>query len=98
MDGAAQEATALERALAAHEASFELLLTLVADGGLADHDDLGLTALTQRVERLRNRSAVLDHAFVAEGEARRLPETLTQRSMAGVLAWALRISRGEAGR
>ena len=98
MDGAAQEATALERALAAHEASFELLLTLVADGGLADHDDLGLMALTQRVERLRNRSAVLDHAFVAEGEARRLPETLTQRSMAGVLAWALRISRGEAAR
>ncbi|SDU81602.1 HNH endonuclease [Microlunatus sagamiharensis] len=92
------EATPVELALAAHEASFDHLLKLVGDGGLGDHDDLGLVAVLQRVERLRNRHALLDHALVAEGEARRLPETLTQRSMAGVLTSALRLSRGEAAR
>jgi len=92
------EATPVELALDACETAFAHLLKLVGDAGLNDHDDLGLVAIMQRVERLRNRHALLDHALVAEGKARRLPETLTQRSMAGVLAWALRISRGEAAR
>ncbi len=92
------EATPVELALDACETAFAHLLKLLGDGGLSEHDDLGLVATMQRLERFRNRQALLDHALVAEGEARRLPETLTQRNMAGVLVWALRVSRGEAAR
>ncbi len=90
--------TAVDLALAAHETSLEQLIKLVEDGGLDDHDDLGLVTLMQRFERLRNRHALLDHRFVRDGETRSLPESLAQRSMAVVLAGALRISHAEAAR
>ena len=92
------EPTAVDLALAAHEASLDHLIKLVEDGGLGDHDDLGLVAVMQRFERLRNRLALVDHRFVTDGETRRLPETLAQRSMTVVLAHALRLSHGEAAR
>ena len=75
----------------AHEASLDHLVKLVADGGLDDHDDLGLVSVMQRFERLRNRHALVDHRFVRDAEGRSLPAALTQRSMTVVLAGALRI-------
>ena len=92
------EPSAVELALAAHETSLDHLVKLVEDGGLGEHDDLGLLAVMQRFERLRNRHALVDHRFVRDGQARSLPERLTQRSMTVVLAGALRLSHAEAAR
>ena len=93
-----EELTPVDLALAAYEASFDQLLKLVEDGGLDEHDDLGLVALMQRFERLRNRQSLIDHRLVRDGQTRQLPEKFTQRSMAVVLAGALRISHAEAAR
>ena len=92
------EPTDVDLALAEHEASLDRLIKLVEDGALEEHDDLGLVALMQRFERVRNRQSLVDHRFVRDGQARRLPETLTQRSLTVVMAGALRISPAEAAR
>ncbi|SER35209.1 DUF222 domain-containing protein, partial [Microlunatus flavus] len=88
----------VDLALVACETALEHLVTVVEEGGFGDLDDVALVGFAQRFERLRNRQSLVDHHVVTEGEVRRLPDTLTQRSMSGVLAWALRISYGEARR
>ncbi len=98
MESRQVEPSAVDLALAACETALDRLVKLVEDGGFGDLDDLALVGFTQRFERLRNRQSLVDDRIVTDGEARRLPETLTQRSMTGVLAWALRISYGEARR
>ena len=90
--------TPVDLALDAWTTAFEHLLKVVEDGGLGEHDDLGLVRLAQGFERARNRQALLDHRVVAELGSRRVAETLNQPSTGALLAWALRISRGEAGR
>ncbi|SER26649.1 HNH endonuclease signature motif containing protein [Microlunatus flavus] len=74
------------------------VVRLLAEGALDAVDDLGLVEVLRRIEATRNRSALLDHHVVQTGEARRLADSLTQPSMAAVLVWALRLSRGEASR
>ena len=49
--------TSVEVALDGCEVAFEDLLKVVEDGGLGEHDDLGLVAVVQRFERFRNRLA-----------------------------------------
>ncbi len=93
-----REATAVDLALDAWSTAQDQLVKLVEDGGLDDLDDRELVGFLQRFEQVRNRSALVDHRAVRDAEARRLPETLTQPSTAAVLAWALRISHGEASR
>lgn len=90
--------TAVDLALAAHEASLDHLIKLVEDGGLESYDDLGFVAVMQHFERVRNRHALVDHRCVRDGKTRALPERLAQRSMTVVLAGALRISHAEAAR
>lgn len=92
------ERTAIGAALHAWREAQDHLLDVVTRGGLDAVDDLGLVQVLRSVERTRNRSALLDHHLVAAGLARRLPDTVTQPSMTGVLVWALRLSRGEAAR
>src|SRR4051812_22924798 len=91
-------ATAVDHALDGLSTALDHLVKVVEDGGLDAYDDRQLVTFAQQVEAVRNRTALLDHRLIHDGQARRLPETLTQPSMAGVLAWALRISRGEAAR
>ncbi len=98
MEIGVREATAVDLALDAWSTAQDQLVELVEDGGLDDLDDLGFVAFLQRFEQVRHRSALVDHRAVRDAEARRLPETLTQPSVAGVLSWALRLSRGEAAR
>ena len=98
METEGREATPVDDALDAWLVAQEHLVEVVEDGGLDLFDDLGLVKFMPRFERGRNRSALVDHRVVREVEARRLPETLTQPSVAGVLSWGLRISRGEAAR
>ena len=90
--------TSLEVALDGCEVALEHLLTAVEDGGFGEHDGLGLVGLAQRFERFRNRLALIDHAVVHELDRRQVAEALSQPSTGALLAWALRISRGEASR
>jgi Domain of unknown function (DUF222)/HNH endonuclease len=98
MDIEGREATAVDHALDAVEVATAQLIKLVEDGGLDSYDDAGLIGFLQRFERARNRTALVDHRAVRDVQSRRLPEKLTQQNVAGVLSWALRLSRGEAGR
>ena len=92
------EPTPFEHALDACETALAQLVQVAEDGGLTDHDDLGLIGVAQRVERFRNRLALVDHPLVSALEGRRVAETVSQPSTSALLAWALRISRGEAAR
>jgi hypothetical protein len=96
MEGTA--ATAVVRALDAFRAAAGGLIEVVEAGGLDPLRDLELVGFLQDLERVGNRLALVDHRAVRDAEARRLPEKLTQPNLAGVLAWALRLSRGEAAR
>ena len=91
-------ATAVDLALDGFSTGLEHLTKLVEDGGLDALDDVAFVGFLQRFEQLRNRLALVDHRAVRDLEARRLPEKVTQPNVSGVLAWALRISRGEAAR
>ena len=93
-----REATAVDLALDGFSTGLEHLTNLVEDGGLDAFDDVAFVGFLQRFEQLRNRMALVDHRTVRDLEARRLPEKVTQPNVSGVLAWALRISRGEAAR
>ena len=90
--------TPVDLALVAWRAAFEHLLKVVEDGGFGEHDDLDVLALARRFEQERHRHALLDHRLVAELGTRRVAEKLLQPSTGALLAWALRISRGEANR
>lgn len=98
MDIEAGEPTAVDDALDALDVALDRLVEVVEAGGLDAYDDRELVVFLQRFERLRHRTALIDHRVVRDGEARRLPDTLSQPSMAAVMSWALRVSRGEAQR
>ena len=93
-----QAATSVDHAFDSLSTGLEHLTELVEDGGLDAFDDVAFVGFLQRFEQLRNRMALVDHRAVRDAEARRLPEKVTQPNVSGVLAWALRISRGEAAR
>ena len=88
----------VERALADVGSALDALVEAGEAGGLESVDDLGLVGFLREFERVRNRMSLVDHRAIRDGQARRLPETLTQTSMARVLTQALRISAAEAGR
>jgi len=98
MENEGREATALDHALDVWASGQALLIQAVEDGGLDVLDDIGFVGFLQAFERLRNRTALVDHRVVRDAQARRLSETWTQPNLAGVLVQALRLSHGEAAR
>ena len=98
MESEGGEGVAVDHALDALELAQARLVEAVEDGGLAAYDDLGFVGFLQHFERLRNRSALVDHRVVRDAETRRLAETLTQPNLTAVLVQALRLSHGEAAR
>ena len=92
------EQTPVGRALAGLGSALDGLVDAVEAGGLDGLDDLELVGFLQGVERVRNRMPLVDHRMIRDGQARRLPDTLTQTTMGKVLTQALRISAAEAGR
>jgi Domain of unknown function (DUF222)/HNH endonuclease len=98
METGGREATAVDHALDAFRVAAAGLVKVVEDGGFDAFDDQGLIGFLQDFERVRNRLALVDHRAVRDAEVRRLPEKVTQPNLRGVLSWALRLSRGEAGR
>ena len=93
-----REATAVDLALDRFRGAARDLVDVVEGGGFEPLSDKELVGFLQELERVRHRLALVDHRAVRDGEGRRLPEKLSQPSMARLLAWALRLSRGEAGR
>ena len=88
----------VDLALRGLSSALDVLVASVDSGGLDQVDDVGLVRFLQGFEQVRNRMSLVDHRVITEGEARRLPESLTQTSMARVLTQALRIPAAEAGR
>jgi hypothetical protein len=93
-----REATPVDHALDHCEVDFEHLLKVVEGGDLDHYDDVDYVGFMQKYERMRNRMALVDHRVIRDGVDRKLPETLTQKSMQRVLTSALRISEAEASR
>ena len=91
-------ATSVDHALEVFRSAAAQLIDAAERGGFDLLGDVELVEFLQEFERIRNRLALVDHRAVREAETRRLPEKLTQPNVSGVLAWALRISRGEAAR
>src|SRR3954463_2848817 len=96
--GQAREATSIDHALDALSTALDHLVTVVEDGGLDAYDDSGLLGFARSFEQVRRRSGLVDHRLVRDLESRRVAETVGQPSTGALLAWLLRISRGEAGR
>jgi len=93
-----REATSIDHALDVWASGQALLIEAVEDGGLDVLDDVGFVGFLQDLERLRNRTSLIDHRVVRDAETRRLADTWTQPNLAGVLVQALRLSHGEATR
>src|SRR3954447_4802711 len=94
----AREATPVDHALDALSTAVDHLVKVVEDGGLDAYDDAGLLGFARSFEQVRRRTSLVDHRLVRDLETRRVAETLGQPSTGALLAWLLRISRGEAGR
>ena len=90
--------TAIGRALGAFRSAADALVDAVEAGACDVLDDEGFIRFLQELERVRNGLAGVDHRAVRDVETRNLPAKLTQPNAAAVLSWALRLSRGEAGR
>ena len=91
-------ATAVDNAIEQFAVSVDHLVKVLADGGLNGSDDARLISVMQSIEQARNRIPLMDHALIADAEARDLPGALTQPSMIRVLMSVLRLSPGEASR
>src|SRR4051812_32398108 len=91
-------ATPVDHALDALSTALDHLVKVVEDGGLDAYDDHGLLGFARSFEQVRRRSGLVDHRLVQGLETRRVAETLAQPSTGALLAWLLRVSRGEAGR
>ena len=91
-------ATAADLALDALTEALDHLIGVVEGGGLETFDGPGLIEFLQRFERLRNRTALVDHRALRAAESVRLPEKVGQPTLKTVLGWALRLSPGEAAR
>src|SRR3954468_47004 len=91
-------ATPVDHALDALSTAVSHLVKVVEDGGLDGYDQAGLLGFARSFEQVRRRSGVVDHRLVRDLETRRVAETLAQPSTGALLAWLLRVSRGEAGR
>ena len=90
--------TAVDRALDGLHSAADGLVEAVEAGACDVLDDQGFIRFLQELERIRDGLAVVDHRAVREVETRNLSSKLTQPNAAAVLSWALRLSRGEAGR
>ncbi len=90
--------TAVVAAVDALSTALDHLVKVVEDGGFDDLDQGGLLALARSFERVRHRSALVDHRLVRDLEQRGTATALAQPSTAALLSWLLRISRGEAAR
>src|SRR5687768_10696778 len=66
----------------------------LAEAGLTGLDNAELISAMQRLEEIRNRMPLADHALIGEAENRNLPDALTQPSMIRVLMSVLRLSPG----
>src|SRR3954453_7771073 len=91
-------ATPVDHALDALSTALDHLVKIVEDGGLDAYDQAGLLGFARSFEQVRRRSTLVDHRLVRDLETRRVAETLTQPSTGALLAWLLRVSRGEARR
>ena len=92
------EPNVVGHALDALSTALDHLVKVVEDGGLDGYDDAGLLGFARSFEQVRRRTGLVDHRLVRDLETRRIAETLAQPSTGALLAWLLRISRGEAGR
>ena len=95
---AGRGATPVDHALDALSTALDHLVKVVEDGALDGYDQAGLLGFARSFEQVRRRSGLVDHRLVRDLETRRVAETLAQPSTGALLAWLLRISRGEAGR
>jgi hypothetical protein len=91
-------AGAVGQALDGFATALDHLVKAVEDGGLGDLDQTGLLAVSRGYERVRRRMPLIDHRLVSQLEGRGTADTLGQPSTAALLAWLLRVSRGEATR
>src|SRR4051812_23015421 len=96
--GQGSGATPVDHALDALSTAVDHLVKVVEDGGLDGYDDAGLLGFARSFEQVRRRTSLVDHRLVRDLETRRVAETLAQPSTGALLAWLLRISRGEASR
>ena len=74
------------------------LIKVVDDGALTDLGAQGLVGFLAEVEQVRNTLPVVDRAAIQYGIEQGVAGVLTERSMARVLMWGLRLSAGEAYR
>jgi hypothetical protein len=91
-------ATTLDNALAHYAAGLDRVIKVLADPSLSTIDQDRFIGVMQDFEQQRNRIPLIDHALIADAEARNLPDALTQPSMIQVLMSVLRLSPGEASR
>ena len=91
-------ATTVDNALAQYKTILDQLIKVFADPGLSTLDQDRFIGVMQDLEQQRNRIPLIDHALIADGEKRALPDALTQPSMIRVLMSVLRLSPGEASR
>ena len=91
-------ATALDNAVDQFKTVIGQLNKMLADAGLSVLENDRVIAVMQDIEQARNQIPLMDHSLIREGEARDLPEALTQPSMIRVLMSVLRLSPGEASR
>ena len=91
-------ATTVDNALAQYKTILDQLIKVFADPSLSTLDQDRFIGVMQDLEQQRNRIPLIDHALIADGEKRALPDALTQPSMIRVLMSVLRLSPGEASR
>src|ERR1044072_1082407 len=98
LGGEVDYATTLENAADQFLTGLNDLLKVLADPSLSTLDQDRFIGVMQDLEQQRNRIPLIDHALIADAEARNLPDALTQPSMIRVLMSVLRLSPGEAPR
>jgi len=86
--------TTVDNALAQYTTGLNQLVKVLAHDALSSLDDAKLISVMQHLEQQRNRIPLIDHAVIAEAQARNLPEALTQPSMIRVLMSVLRLIAG----
>ena len=90
--------TAADAALDGFASALDHLIDVVEGDGLEAYEGLRLVSFLQRFERIRHRTALVDHRALRVAETDRLPETVGQADLKTVLTWALRLSSVEAAR
>jgi hypothetical protein len=98
LGGDVDYATTLGHALDKLAVGVDHLSKTLAEAGLTGLNNAELVSAMQRLEEIRNRMPLADHALIGEAENRGLPDALTQPSMIRVLMSVLRLSPGEASR